>query len=174
MEQDSQSIPEKNMNLTSEIVNPADIHNLPKSDISLSTSSTIASKAPILRKQGGKLTLKNQSFLNHLLAGKSTIDAYRLAGYKGNGHAAYQLRSQLKEQLKSLLEAEGLDRNGLKIKVKRMLELGLNPEITSLSPKMYLDVLRFADKLMEHENESDIKISPFLINTEQVTINDNR
>lgn len=169
-----ESVVEKNADLTSEMTNIDDIQKSQQSDTSLTTLSTMPSKALNLRKQTPKLTLRNQSFLNHLIAGKTTLEAYRLAGYKGNVHAAYQLRSQLKEQLKVALEAEGLDRNGLKIRIKQMLEMGLDPEVKTLSPKMYLETLRFADKLMEHEHESDIKISPFLINTSAVTINESK
>ena len=39
---------------------------------------------------------------------------------------------------------------------------------------MYLETMKFADKLMEHEKESDIKISPFLISTDSLTINETK
>src|SRR5216684_5765687 len=68
------------------------------------------SKALRLPKQGPKLTMRNRSFLEHLLAGKTTVEAYRLAGYTGKSDAPYQLRLRLKEELKQALEGEGFDR----------------------------------------------------------------
>ena len=152
----------------------SEVGNQEKSEDELTTSPTISTNAPNLMGRASKLTNKNRSFLEHLMAGKSTLEAYRLAGYNGKGDAPYQLRLRLKEQLKNLLESEGLDRNGLKIKVKRMLELGLDPEVRHLSPKMYLETLRFVDKLLEKEAESSPVISPFIIQTDTVNISESK
>ena len=129
--------------------------------------------APKNRKEDRALTKKNRAFLELLCAGKGTLEAYHLAGYKGTANAAYVLRHQLKNELSELLELEGIDRTGLKIKAKQLLDLGLPEDLKHLSPKMYLETLRFLEKLTSNDKQPDIKISPFVIETNTVNIAEN-
>ena len=46
---------------------------------------------------------RRQRFLQLRCEGKATYDAYKEAGYKGSRHAAYQLLSDCREELKAML-----------------------------------------------------------------------
>lgn len=123
------------------------------------------------------LTTKNKAFLQHLADGRPTLEAYKLAGYKGEAHAAYQLRSDLKAHLALLLENGGWSRETLASEVKKLNELPLDPNITNVNFKQKLDILRLMDKALPKEiSKADKpKITPFVIginNAESVTINE--
>ena len=111
------------------------------------------------------LTPKNRSFLQHLANGRPTIESYKLAGYKGEAHAAYQLRSDLKEHLQLLLEQGGWSREQLALETNRLMALPLNPDIQNVNFKQKLDLLRFMDKALT-PNKADtkaVKITPIVI-----------
>ena len=112
-----------------------------------------------------ELTAKNKSFIRHLADGRPTLEAYKLAGYKGDAHAAYQLRSELKVHLGQLLEAGGWSREQLASEVRRLNELPLDPSIKNVNFKQKLDVLRLMDKALPKEmpKGEKPKISPFII-----------
>lgn len=120
-----------------------------------------------------QLTAKNRAFLQHLASGRPTIEAYHLAGYKGEVHAAYQLRSDLKQQLALLLEQGGFSREQLGIEINRLNELPLDPTIKNVNFKQKLDILR----LMERATTKTLiagdrpKITPFVVST-KVTVHD--
>lgn len=111
------------------------------------------------------LTAKNKAFLQHLASGRPTLEAYNLAGYKGNNHAAYQLRSDLKQQLAVLLEQGGFSREQLAVEVNRLNELPLDPSIKNVNFKQKLDVLRLMEKaLPKPMAQGDRpKITPFIV-----------
>lgn len=111
------------------------------------------------------LTAKNKAFLQHLADGRPTLEAYKLAGYKGDAHAAYQLRSDLRVHLANLLEMGGWSRESLATEVKKLNEIPLDPSIRNVNFKQKLDILRLMDKALPKEiplNERP-KISPFII-----------
>ena len=110
-----------------------------------------------------ELTPKNRLFLQLLSEGKSTLEAYELAGYKGERHAAYQLRSDLKEELIKTLEGQGIDRAGLMFGVKQLLELPLRE--TEISVKTKIDLLKLLAKVVPQPVETDKpKITAFVVN----------
>lgn len=111
------------------------------------------------------LTSKNRSFLNHLAAGRPTLEAYALAGYKGEAHAAYQLRSELKAHLAVLLEQGGFSRETLAVEVNRLNQLPLDPAITNVNFKQKMDVLRLMDKALPKPNDKGlhVEITPFVL-----------
>lgn len=94
------------------------------------------------------LTPKNKAFLQHLAAGRPTLEAYSLAGYKGEAHAAYQLRSDLKEHLQGLLEQGGWSREQIAVESNRLLALPLDPSVQNVNFKQKLDLLKFMDKAL--------------------------
>lgn len=59
------------------------------------------------------LNEKNKRFLEELSNGVPVIDAYHLAGYTGGNHTAYELKRQLKQELRELLEAKGYSIEGI-------------------------------------------------------------
>lgn len=115
--------------------------------------------------QARPLTEKNKRFLQHLADGRPTLEAYKLAGYKGEAHAAYELRSALKPHLASLLEAGGWSREQLASEVRKLNELPLDPSIKNVNFKQKLDILRLMDKALPKEIplKDKPKITPFVI-----------
>ncbi len=112
------------------------------------------------------LTARSKSFLNHLAAGRPTLEAYALAGYKGEAHAAYQLRSDLKVHLANLLEAGGFSRERLASEINNLTALPLDPSIKNVNFKQKLDVLRLMEKALPKplSSESKPKITPVKFN----------
>lgn len=128
-------------------------------------------------KEPRPLTAKNRSFLQHLAAGKPTLEAYALAGYKGDNHAAYQLRSDLKEHLQLLLEQGGWSREQIAVEANKLMALPLNPDVKNVNFKQKLDLLKFMDKALSAGKGSNEKprITPIVIGInkpQQVTISD--
>ena len=118
----------------------------------------------IVKKQR-ELTAKNKAFLQHLAAGRPTLEAYKLAGYQGEPHAAYELRYQLKAHLATLLEQGGFSRETVAIEVNKLKALPLSEEIKNVNFKQKLDLLRFMDKALPKEIEgSKPPITPFKLN----------
>jgi hypothetical protein len=111
------------------------------------------------------LTPKNKAFLQHLAAGRPTLEAYSLAGYKGEAHAAYQLRSELKAHLAILLEQGGFSRESLAAEVNKLNAIPLDPSIKNVNFKQKLDILRLMEKALPKpiENRINVKITPFTL-----------
>jgi hypothetical protein len=111
------------------------------------------------------LTPKNKAFLQHLAAGRPTLEAYALAGYKGEPHAAYQLRSELKAHLAVLLEQGGFSREQLAVEVNRLNELPLDPSIKNVNFKQKLDILRLMEKALPKPtfDSKTVQITPFVV-----------
>ena len=131
----------------------------------------IASKTP------RALTSKNKAFLQHLASGRPTIEAYHLAGYHGDNHAAYQLRSELKVHLAALLEQGGFSREQLSLEINRLNELPLDPTIRNVNFRQKMDVLRLMDKALPKPMAQGDKprITPFIVainKPDQVTVYD--
>lgn len=112
------------------------------------------------------LTAKNKAFLQHLAAGRPTLEAYHLAGYKGENHAAYQLRSDLKQHLAVLLESGGFSREQLAVEVNRLNELPLDPTIKNVNFRQKMDILRLMEKALPKPMAGGSKptITPFKLN----------
>lgn len=115
-------------------------------------------------KEAKPLTAKNKAFLQHLAAGRQTLEAYKLAGYNGEPHAAYQLRSELKQHLTVLLEQGGFSREQLAVEVNRLNELPLDPSIKNVNFKQKLDILRLMEKaLPKPVSGPKVEITPFIL-----------
>jgi hypothetical protein len=93
------------------------------------------------------------------------LEAYRLAGYQGDDHAAYQLRSDLKMQLAQLLEEGGFSREQLGAEINRLNALPLDPSIKNVNFKQKLDLLRLMEKATAKTipNGSKPAITPFIV-----------
>ena len=110
------------------------------------------------------LTDKNILFLHHIKNGKGTVDAYEAAGYKGNAHSAYELRSYLKAEISKMLDGEGIgSKEGMLLKLKKLQELPLNQ--TTISVKEATELLKFEARLQPKEvTETRRAITPIVIN----------
>jgi len=110
-----------------------------------------------------KLTPKNRVFLELLSQGKTTLEAYRLAGYQGEDHAAYELKSKLSKDFEAYLTAKGLSRGDLMLAVKELIDLPiLNPGYKSL--KDHMKLLTMWLKMLPAEGNSKPNITAFVIN----------
>lgn len=116
------------------------------------------------------LTKRNRSFLNHLAAGRPTLEAYRLAGFKGEPHAAYELRSKLRMVLAQMLEARGIDRADLMVQAKTLVDLPLDPQIQSVTVKQKVDILRLYDKILGSVEGGQPQITPIALNFGDVNV----
>lgn len=115
-----------------------------------------------------ELTPKNRLFLQLLSEGMSTLQAYEKAGYKGSNHAAYQLRSDLKEELIKVLEGQGVDRAGLMYSLKNLIQLPtIEEEIGKIQAKTKLQALNLLFKMVEASKPVAAerpKITAFIVN----------
>lgn len=110
-----------------------------------------------------KLTPKNRVFLELLSQGKSTLEAYKLAGYQGEDHAAYELKSKLSKDFESYLTAKGLSRADLMLAVKGLIDLPVaNYEHKTLKDQMKL--LTMWLKMLPQESNNKPSITAFVIN----------
>lgn len=71
------------------------------------------------------LNPKQRLFINLIMEGRKTLDAYKMAGYEGDDHAAYTMRTRLNKALGQLAEARGMTRADLMHQVANMMELPL-------------------------------------------------
>lgn len=119
-----------------------------------------------------ELTAKNRLFLQLLTEGKSTLQAYKEAGYKGNDHAAYQLRSDLKEELIKVLEGQGVDRAGLMLSLRNLISLpSIEEQIGRVQAKTKLQALGLLFKMVEAAKPSageQPRITAFIVNGAKV------
>jgi hypothetical protein len=120
-----------------------------------------------------EITPKNRLFLSLLTSGKSTLEAYKEAGYKGNDHAAYQLRSDLKEELIKVLEGQGIDRAGLMLSLKQLID---QPTLEEVNGKVLLKhklaALNLLFKMVESQTPDKTdrpKITAFIVNNKLST-----
>lgn len=71
------------------------------------------------------LNPKQRLFLSLIMEGNKTVEAYVKAGYKGDEHAAYTLKTRLNKALHALAEARGMTRADLMVQVQHIMELPL-------------------------------------------------
>ncbi len=109
------------------------------------------------------LTKQARCFLELLISGKSTIEAYALAGYKGKTtQCAYNLRYQLRDQMYEMMEKMGLDKTGVLLEMRKLMDLPLVQQEVNVDQK--LQILKFLAKLQGEKELQSPKITPFLIN----------
>ena len=114
-----------------------------------------------------KLTTRARLFLELLSQGKDILVAYREAGYKGSSHAAYELKSSLRQDYAELLNAKGF---GLESVSQQILELSKLPlrdiykQGVNLQEKLKILTLH-AKVLKDFQPEKDTKkaITAFIV-----------
>ena len=113
------------------------------------------------------LTPQNKVFLDKLADGVPVVDAYRLAGYTGSNHTAYEMRRQLKAELRVVLEARGFTIEGVASEIlnlsKLPVDLSKYPNGIPLNQK--LQILRlFAQTVKEDQSkQSTPNVTAFII-----------
>lgn len=95
------------------------------------------------------LTNENKLFIESLLSGKKTFDAYKLAGYSGNYKAAYELRRRM---LPWIAELSGCSQADVFLSLRGLEDLGVETE--PMSHETYLSVLKLKAKLSGMLKES--------------------
>lgn len=83
-----------------------------------------------------KPTEKNLMFVRLLLEGKNTTAAHKLAGYKGDPHAAYELRGKLRALIAAEAEKRGISLDGLKADAAALNSLPLAQESVNVREKL--------------------------------------
>jgi hypothetical protein len=116
-----------------------------------------------LTSQDVKLTPKNRLFLQFLSEGKSTLEAYKLSGYTGEDHAAYELKSKLSRDFEIYLTAKGMSRGDLMLAVKDLIDVPItNRQYKTL--KDHMKLLSMWMKMLPVEAVSRPNITAFVIN----------
>lgn len=111
-----------------------------------------------------KLTPKNRVFLEYLSQGKTTLEAYKLSGYIGEDHAAYELKSKLSKDFEVYLTAKGMSRGDLMLAVKDLIDLPVtNRNYKSL--KDHMKLLGMWMKMLPADTTKKPNITAFVINT---------
>ena len=113
------------------------------------------------------LTKRARCFLELLMAGKKTVEAYKLAGYDGEEGAAYHLRFILREQLFEMLKARGMSREGIMMQLRKGLEDPSWEEANGVPLKFdqKLNLMKFLAKLTpEKDMFEKPKVTPFTLN----------
>ena len=99
-------------------------------------SEAHSERCPIINKtnnmSNGNLTPQQENFVNNLVQGMSIIDAYKKAGYKGNGGSSYASASRLVRNVK------------IKDEIKARLWDG-SIQVKALTPKAIETVLFILD-----------------------------
>lgn len=116
------------------------------------------------------LNEKNKRFLDELSNGTPVIDAYHLAGYTGSNHTAYELKRQLKQELREVLEAKGYSIEGVASEILNLSKLPVDltkyPNGIPLSQK--IQILRlFAQTLKDDAPRAQAQqphVTAFIIN----------
>ena len=146
-----------------------ELNNQPSLDIALDPTKQVDNS---VQKKSGRpagLTKKARCFLELIVAGKNTKEAYGLAGYTGSDESAYHLRSVLKDQLFELLKARGLSREGILMQLRKGFESPTAEELEgkALSFDQKLALMKFLAKLVpEKDMMAAPKVTPFLLNIE--------
>lgn len=99
--------------------------------------------------EGPALTPKNALFVRLMLDGKSTVDAHRLAGYKGDPHAAYELRSKLRGYLRQEASNRGISAEGIAVDLAALDALPVVQPVVNVKEK--LAIIAAKQKLIEME-----------------------
>ena len=127
------------------------------------------SDKPLQRCIGRKeLTARNRKFLELLADGIGAQAAYVEAGYKGAPHTAYELKRQLKAELRELLEARGYSMEGVASEIlnlaKLKVDMSKHPNGIPLSQK--IAILRlFAQTVKEASPKGPQQnVTAFIIN----------
>ena len=113
------------------------------------------------------LTAQNKIFLDKLADGVPCVDAYRLAGYTGSNHTAYEMRRQLKAELRAVLEARGFTIEGVASEILNLSKLPVDltkyPNGIPLNQK--LQILRlFAQTVKEDQpKQAAPNVTAFII-----------
>jgi hypothetical protein len=106
----------------------------------------------------------------HIASGRPTIEAYKLCGYKGQPHSAYQLRSDLKHHLATLLENGGFSREQLGIEINKLNQLPLSDQIRNVNYRQKIDLLRLMHAALPKPVAAEMKpkITPFRLGLNEV------
>lgn len=116
-----------------------------------------------IKEPESKLTSKNKMFLELLSQGKSTLEAYKLSGYQGDDHAAYELKSKLSRDFEAYLLNKGLSKGDLMLAVKGLIDAPLHP-LAAKGVKDQIKLLTLWLKMLPQESSSKPNITAFVIN----------
>jgi hypothetical protein len=99
--------------------------------------------------EGSALTPKNALFVRLLLDGVSTVEAHKKAGYKGDPHAAYELRSKLRWYLRQEAANRGISADGIAVDLAALDSLPVLQPAVNVKEK--LAIIAAKQKLIEME-----------------------
>lgn len=120
----------------------------------------------------GVPTPKQRLFVHLILQGKSTVEAHRLAGYKGSPHAAYELRSKLRAEIAAEAAARGVSADGVSADIAAMDELPVDVPEKGLSVDQKLKLIGLKHKVLSDRKEAGRDLAEFVIGKRPVEVVD--
>lgn len=119
-----------------------------------------ASEATIL----AELTPKNRLFLMGMLEGKKVFDAYKEAGYDGDSHAAYVLKSRLNKELAAFASVHGVSREDLMLEISKLNNIPLAMPAGGVNINQKLRILALQEKVLSSMKPERPNITAITIN----------
>lgn len=116
------------------------------------------------------LSARNKVFLDKLADGTPIVDAYRLAGYTGSPHTAYELKRQLRQELRDVLEARGYSLEGVAAEILNLsrLPVDMTKYPTGIPLSQKIAILRLFAQTLQHESapkqQAQQNVTAFIIN----------
>lgn len=123
-----------------------------------------------MEEKGLQLTAKNELFIRFILAGKRTPEAHKLAGYNGDPHAAYELRSRLNKAISAAARAGGVSEEGVLSDIAALDELPVAAPAAGITVDQKLKVVALKHKVLTDRAEGERELTTFVIGKRPVKV----
>ena len=114
------------------------------------------------------LSPRNRVFLDKISDGVNAVDAYRLAGYTGSPHTAYELKRQLKQELRAVLEAKGYSMEGVAAEILSLAKLpvDMGPHKNGIPLSQKIQILKLFAQTVKDDapRGAQQNVTAFIIN----------
>lgn len=114
------------------------------------------------------LNPKQCKFLTLFLAGHKVYDAYKLAGYEGDSHAAYILKGRLNKELEVLAASKGCSKADLMASIATLNDLPVvdknGQPVSGINMTHKLKLLALQQKTLDSNKAEMPKITAIQIN----------
>lgn len=126
------------------------------------TREEIQKRKDLLEIPRPPISKQQEKFLHYLSRGFSTREAHKLAGYKGSYQSAYSLRAKLRQELRDMLDADGMSKTGVLLEIKKLMDMPMSDKSISINQK--IRALQLLTNTLKDEPDKDKPaITPFVI-----------
>lgn len=109
-----------------------------------------------------ELTDRNRLFIHLILSGNSTVEAHKLAGYKGDDHAAYELRCKLGPAIAAEASARGVSEEGLMADMASLDSLPV-AHGGSVTVEQKLKLMGLKQKFLKDKADGERELTRFVV-----------